>query len=304
VNPSRNRPSDSADRIDGDDSPADARSIIYGVDFSGARDAGSKIWIASAAVEAGGNGLRIERCYPVADAIGTTERAPALEYLREFIARERRAVIGLDFSFGVPRAVADAPDWRAFACDFTFENVEEMVDTYVTRAREYTDGERTYLKRATDAATGASSPYGFVVVAQTLYGVRDVLRPLVCNERVSVLPMDDPSDSNDPDDERPWLCEIYPAATLRDLGLPNEKYKNDGKYPEARERRERIVAGLRDAGVTVTDDIAATAIADAGGDALDSVVAALAVFRALDDGRLAAGTTPDERTGPEGHIYV
>lgn len=37
-----------------------AREIVHGVDFSGARDAGRKTWIASGVI---GDGLRIERCY-------------------------------------------------------------------------------------------------------------------------------------------------------------------------------------------------------------------------------------------------
>jgi len=275
-----------------------SREVIHGVDFSGARDAGDKVWIASAVVE---GGLHIERCRSVADVLGTAKRVPTFEYLRDFLASEHRAVVGLDFSFGVPRAVTGADTWGEFLREFSFENSEAMVDTYVARTRERTDGERTYLKRATDTETGASSPYGFVVASQTFYGIGDVLRPLVLDDRVSVLPMDGP----DARDDRPWLCEIYPAATLRDLGLPDEKYKNDEKYPGAHSRRERIVAGLREAGVTVADEeIAKRAIADSGGDALDSVVAAFAVFRALRDGRLTATNDPLGERVPEGHIYV
>lgn len=138
-----------------------------------------------------------------------------------------------------------------------------------------------------------------VVSSQTLYGIRDVLRPLVREERVSVLPTDAP------DETRPWLCEIYPAATLRELGLLPRKYKNDRKHPEAQRRRERIVAGLREAGVTTPGRIAERVIADSGGDTLDSIVAVFAVFRALRDGRLPdTGEPLDERHLLEGHIYV
>ncbi|PSP74820.1 hypothetical protein BRC86_04875 [Halobacteriales archaeon QS_3_64_16] len=284
------------DRDDGNDG-VDTRQVIHGVDFSGARQAGGKIRIATGVLD---DGLRIERCRSVAETIGTPQRGPALEYLREFLAGERRAVVGLDFSFGVPHELMDAEDWRAFVQDFDFESVEAMTDTYVGRTRKRTDGERTYLKRATDEETGASSPYGFVVAAQTYYGIQDVLRPLARDGRVSVLPMDDPGKSE------PWLCEIYPAATLRDLGLPDETYKNDGKYPDARSRRERIVSSLREAGLSFAEEeIVETAIADSGGDALDSIVAAVAIARAFRENRLtAASDSYDDRRRLEGHIYV
>ena len=295
--PEQNYSDDSTDRIDGDDSPTDTRQVIHGVDFSGARQAGGKIRIATGVLK---DGLRIERCRSVAETIGTAERGPALEYLREFLASERRAVVGLDFSFGVPHRVTDAEDWRAFVREFDFESINDMTDTYVRRTRERTDGERTYLKRATDEEAGASSPYGFVVAAQTYYGIRNVLRPLACDDRVSVLPMDDP------EEDRPWLCESYPAATLRERDLPDERYKNDGTYPNARDRRERIVAGLREAGVAFADEgIMTTALADSGGDALDSIVAAFAVSRALREERpTAPRRASDERTLLEGRIYV
>lgn len=291
-----------SDYVDSPDNNAeiggvDARRVVHGIDFSGARDAGHKIRIATVVVE---NGLRIERCRSVAEIIGTTERDPALDYLRDFSAGEHDAVVGLDFSFGVPRAVTDAGSWHAFCRTFPFESVEAMVDTYVRRTRQETDGKRTYLKRETDTETGASSPYGFLVSSQTFYGIRDVLRPLVRGERVSVLPMGDPRGG------RPWLCEIYPAATLRDLGLPDERYKNDDTYSEAPNRRERIVAGLREAGVTFAEEaLVETAIDDSGGDALDSIVAAFAVSRALRDERLiAANDALGERRALEGHIYI
>jgi hypothetical protein len=298
VNPSEDRPSDPTDRISDEDSLTDTRRVIHGVDFSGARQAGRKIRIASGVLN---DGLRIERCRSVAETIDTAERGPALEHLRQFLASASgRAVVGLDFSFGVPRRVTDAEDWRAFVRGFDFESVEEMIDTYVGRTRERTDGERTYLKRATDEETGASSPYGFIVASQTLYGIRDVLRPLARNEGVSVLPMDDPGKNE------PWLCEVYPAATLRDLNLPDETYKNDAKYSDARSRRERIVSGLREAGLSFAEEgIAETAIADSGGDALDSIVAAVAIARALRENQLTtASGSLDEHRYLEGHIYV
>jgi hypothetical protein len=299
MNSKENRLTDSTDRIDANESTTDTRRVVHGVDFSGAREAGAKISIASGVLE---DGLRVERCRSVAEIIDTAKRGPALEYLREFLASERRAVVGLDFSFGVPRAVTspEVGNWREFVHEFDFGGVEAMTDAYAERTRERTGGERTYLKRVTDTETGASSPYSFVVAAQTFHGIGDVLRPLALDDRVSVLPMDDPGE------DRPWLCESYPAATLRELDLPDERYKNDGKYADAQDRRERIVAGLRDAGLTVADEaIVETALADSGGDALDSIVAAFAVARALREGRPAASReAPDERSRLEGHIYV
>lgn len=266
---------------------------VHGVDFSGAARAGEKVWIASATDA--GDGLRVEAIRSAAAAFGT-DRATAHAGLREFVrSRGPEAAVGLDCSFGLPRSVHDAGSWLAFLDWFTerFDSPEAFQEACVERTRRRTGGERTYLKRHTDDRTGARSPYHWLVGPQTFYGVRDVIAPVA--EEVSVEPLAPRLDA-------PSLLEVYPASTLRALDLPSQRYKGDSKHPAAPERRTEIVDGLREWGVALDDGIEPVLLTDSGGDALDSVVAAVAVARAARDG--FAVRAPDAYDPVEGYIYV
>ncbi|MFC6836491.1 DUF429 domain-containing protein [Halomarina ordinaria] len=264
---------------------------VIGVDFSGARDAGAKTWVAAATWCDGT--LRVTDCRSLAARAGTADRAPALSHLCDLLAAHDGPA-GLDFSFGLPRAVLDpAATWPdGLAIVAAHEGPDALRATCTERAHAHADGDRTFLKRATDERTGASSPYHWLVAHQTFYGVRDVLAPLV--DRGASAP---PMRRGDP----PWLCEIYPAATLRSCSLPDRRYKDDARHDGARGRRARIVDGLAArTPLEVDADTRETLVADEGGDALDSVVAALAAWRAW-----RADFAPVEPWTPvEGHIYV
>ncbi|WP_255150657.1 DUF429 domain-containing protein [Halorarius halobius] len=266
---------------------------VHGVDFSAARSAGEKLWLASA--DDDGERLRVERVRPAADAYGP-DREAAHAGLRAFVRDcEADAAVGLDCSFGLPRAVADAESWRALVDGFgdRFDAVDRLKGDCAERAKRRTGGERTYLKRATDARTGAQSPYHWLVAAQTFYGIRDVVAPLA--SEVSVEPMAPSPDATS-------LLEAYPAATLRALGLPSRRYKNDGDHPGAHERRETILEGLREWGVSLANGVERVLLDDTGGDALDAVVAAVATARAAREEFAVEDT--DAYDPLEGYIYV
>jgi len=153
------------------------------------------------------------------------------------------------------------------------------------------------LKRITDRASHAPfSPYNIRLYRQTYYGIRDLLHPLVRDRAVSVLPMQEPQ----PD--KPWLLEICPASTLKKRGLYQSSYKGRGE--QKREARVRIVEALeRQEDVLVPRDTRTGLIEDSGGDALDSVVAALAVSEALRHPDFP--TVEHHRAyAVEGYIYV
>ncbi|MDZ7746308.1 MAG: DUF429 domain-containing protein [Halobacteriales archaeon] len=270
--------------------------MYHGIDFSGAANPGEDIWLASA--RSTDDGVRIEACESAGDRFDATGRAAVLSALREWLI-ELDGVAGLDVSFGLPRPLVpgDAVEsWPAllrwFAEEFADSDGKAMQADLKQRARaSAVDG--IELKRQTDGPTGASSPYSFITRYQTLHGIRDVLAPLVLDDRVGVEPMD-------PTEVGPTLCEIYPAATLRALGLPDERYKG-GTHTGEPERREEIVAGLREWGVAMGDDLAGRLIDESGGDALDSVVGTVAVARAVESGF----TVESDRYDPlEGYIYV
>ncbi|RNJ26722.1 DUF429 domain-containing protein [Halosegnis longus] len=269
--------------------------MYHGIDFSGAARPGDDIWLASARPT--GDGLRLDACQSASERFDTTGREAVLDALRAWLA-DVEGVAGLDVSFGLPRVLvpADASEsWRAFlrwfAATFADADGKSMQAALKQRARA-SDADGIELKRLTDGPTGASSPYSFITRYQTLHGIRDVLAPLVLDGQVSVEPMA-PS-------EGPTLCEIYPAATLGGLGLPDEQYKGN-KHDGERARREQIVAGLREWGVAMDDALAARLVDESGGDALDAVVGTVAVARAVEDDF----AVEEERYDPlEGYIYA
>lgn len=260
---------------------------ILGVDFSGARDAGEKIWL-TVCIERGGE-LHVKSSGSAAAQFGSSSRDDALNGVRRAI--ERADIVGMDFPFGLPAAVHEFDDWRA-VCKWVAHSVADpdaLQEHCVEQARAATDGEQSYLRRETDEPHGALSPYHWFVAAQTFYGIRDVLWPLINDGSITVPPMGD-------GDGTP-VCEVYPAGTLQDIGLPADRYKDD--TDESRQRRETIVEGLQLTPLSM-HGIEEHLVEDVGGDAIDSVLAALAAWRAS-----RVEFSPDGPWDPvEGQIYI
>jgi hypothetical protein len=245
---------------------------IYGVDFSGARDAGRRIWLAEG--EVGDGGLRVERCYPAEDLPGSGRgREAALNALRTLIANSPGAAFGLDFPFGMPLPLLEGVDtWAAFACSFPVDYATADAFREACRAR-HPAGE---LKRRTDVETRTPfAAYNLRLYRQTYYGIRDVLSPLVCDGAACVLPMQARCAN------RAWVLEICPASTLKWAGLPAQQYKV--KTEQGRRTREAILAGIEAQGevAIASPALRAAIVAEEGGDALDSVIAAWATCRAV-----------------------
>lgn len=265
---------------------------IRGVDFSGAAEPGDDIWIADGVWD--GDRLAIRRCRSAGDAFDATSREYVLKRLRKHL-RSAPGTTGLDFSFGLPASLCpDAETWSeavaAVAEEFADAGADEMRETLKQRARA-SDADGVELKRRTDGAVGANSPYSFITYYQTLYGIREVVAPLVADGRVAVPPMQPAGERN--------LLEIYPAGTLRRLGTVDETYK-DGAA-DARRRRETILDALVESTpLSLAEGIRNRAVEEPGGDALDSIVAAVAAARAV-----RRGFEPDHRyDAREGCIFV
>jgi hypothetical protein len=246
---------------------------IRGVDFSGAAEPGDDIWIAEGAWN--GDRLTVRRCRSATEAFGATERTAVLNRLRTSL-ETAPGTTGLDFSFGLPDALLpDCETWcetiEWFEATFAAASADEMREELKRKAR-VSDADGVELKRRTDDAVGANSPYSFITYYQTLYGIREVVAPLVADGRVAVPPMQPAGERN--------LVEIYPAGTLRRLGTVDETYK-DGAA-DARQRRETILNALVESTpLELADGIRARAVDETGGDALDSIVAAVATARAV-----------------------
>jgi hypothetical protein len=129
---------------------------VYGVDFSGAADAGRRIWITRGVID-GGDCLRIEDCHRGADLPGSgMERDRCLAALRDFIVKERAGAFGLDFPFGLPRRLVEEASWLEFV--LSFPKRHHSPEAFREACRAATGGAE--LKRVTDRETGTPfSPY-------------------------------------------------------------------------------------------------------------------------------------------------
>lgn len=243
---------------------------ILGVDFSGAVNAGRKIWIATSRLQSDG-ALNVENVRRIADFEGSPHKlSTALTTLREHLAALGEAYIGLDFPFGVPRTATHHTTWgdfvRAFAVDYP------TAADFPVRCTAQAGGE---VRRVTDEQTKTPFvAYNLRMYKQTYYGIREILAPLVSSGKVRVLPMQQAEDS------KPALLEVCPASWLKyhKIYFP---YK--GKTPAHYEARQRLMRELHAHGVQLNSVIQGQLLIDAEGDALDSVIAALVAARALDN---------------------
>jgi len=267
------------------------RTRVYGVDFSGARQAGRKIWITHASVHQ--DSLHVEQCASVVLLLKVApEREICLKALRAWIAHEQEAIFGLDFPFGVPAQLLEAASWEDFVRAFP----ERYATPQHFRAACYMSVSGREIKRLTDYENGTPwAGYNLRLYRQTFYGISAVLAPLVTQGSVCVLPMQSPRA------DRAWLIEICPAATLKRHGLYMPYKGKEARHRRARRdilEAMRCLAPLRFSDATLRDTI----IEEKDGDALDSLVAAWATWRALQQ--------PDEleeRCHPlyalEGYVY-
>lgn len=270
---------------------------VFGVDFSGAKNAGKNIWVAEIDCT---DEPQLVSCAPATERFDVShDRAAAHQALTHHLAAlDADAAAGLDFPFALPEAVVSAEDWETFVRAFPslFASPAELQRRCQSRGA-LTDDDRVQHVRATEEAVGALSPYNRRLRSQTFYGIRDVLRPLVMADVVRVAPMQELS----PD--RATLLETYPAAALD--SLDGETYRAGYKEAseEGRERRKANLDALEtEAEVTVSADVRDRLLADSGGDGLDAVLAAFATWRnTVDPSNLAI---EDGEYGTEGYIYV
>jgi hypothetical protein len=255
---------------------------IFGVDFSGAKLAGRNTWVAR--LEPAGR-LRLPH-YRLAGLAclerlaGTAERGPALAHLVGLIAGSREALWALDFPFGLPVEVMEPgggwPEQFAFLAAWG-EDAYGVGLECLRRAKQL--GGPNHIRRLTDSEEKAPFDcYHYRIIYQTFFGMRDVLGPLLRTKQTAILPFQYRRLAKA---ER-VVVEACPASTLKRLGLPHQNYKQPQGGPLTRKRRltrRAIVHGL--AGLVELDDRQRRVLMrNAGGDALDAVIAAVGALRA------------------------
>jgi hypothetical protein len=243
-----------------------AERRIFGLDFSGAVDAGRRAWLCELGSRV--EGFAVLSCRPVAELPGGgIERAPALAALRAFIVGAPAAIIGCDFPFSLPRAQIAAASWTDFIASFDHADAA----AFYAHCRRLSGGREP--KRATDVESKTPwCAFNIRLYRQSYHGMAEVLRPLVVAGKAVVLPMQAPHPN------LPWLIETCPASALRHFG-----WRGSYKGPGLSDQRRRILKALREAGLitAIAPSLATRVVEDPGGDALDSIIAALATARAL-----------------------
>ncbi len=264
---------------------------IFGIDFSGAEKAGDAIWIAEGRLD--GVRARIEDCRPASQLPGSgCERGRCLPALVAFIAGQRAAVFGCDFPFSLPAGMIEETNWRAFA--LTLADRFPTAESFLADCRSRGGGRE--IRRACDRESRVPfAAYNLRIYRQTYHGIRDVLAPLLRDDGAVVLPMDAPRTG------LPWLIETCPASTLKHAGL-YPSYK--GKSSAARAARRGIVDGLVRRGwlAPLSPGLRRLALDNTGGDALDSMIAAMAIGRAYAAGEFTR-TSSDGAEAIEGRVY-
>ncbi|MFP4654550.1 MAG: hypothetical protein ACLFMM_02555 [Methanohalobium sp.] len=242
---------------------------VYGVDFSGAENACQKIWISEGTIN--GDDLLINNCWQISDFLDDKQkkdRNSCHNILKDFIANNSDAIFGLDVPFGVPGSLTGNNNWKSFIRKFPsqYKTPEDFRDSCRKKTR-YKE-----LKRFTDIDKKAPfCVYNLRLYKQTFYCIRDIINPLIEGNYVSILPM------QYPEMEKSWLIEICPACTLKQEKLYNP-YK--GKTKKEHVSRAGIVEYFSSI-FKLSSKVKKLAIEDIEGDALDSVIALVATFRAL-----------------------
>jgi len=260
---------------------------VIGIDFSGAADAGRRVWIAE--LSAAAHGLTLVRCDRGDRWLGVAPaREPFLAGLAAWLVKQGPGVIGLDTAFSLPAGVLDRP-WAGFV-----ESIAaRFADARAMRVWCSERGGGRELKRVTDrVARTPFSPYNLRMASQTFHGMRDVLGPAAVRGGAGALGLA-PAQPG-----RPMLAEVCPASLLKAVGGYGRPYK--GRTATHADARRAIVRLMRSRlGLTLDRADRAVLISEPGGDALDAVLCGIA---AAGIGPDAAASLPGEAAA-EGWVF-
>lgn len=245
--------------------------LIFGVDFSGATNAGSKIWISRTRLD--DNCLVVEKCYPIKEIIENSgnSRAVCLLALQTFIKGTTSCVVGIDTSFSIPRQLIKDKTWTAFINNFP--DRYGSPEDFRKQCLISTDG-KEYKRDYGEKVKAPFSAYNLRMYRQTYYGINSILYPLIKTNAIRVLPMQcyDPTVTS--------VIEVCPAVTLKKL---DSYFPYKGKTEMCFNARLEILNLFRTKYNLVISDagLINKIVEDPEGDALDSLIAAHASAKLL-----------------------
>jgi len=260
---------------------------ILGVDFSGATDAGRRIWVAEG--RARDDVFELLDLRPAAALEGGgLSPSVAIAALRAHIVKVPDTVAGLDFPFSIPRSLIEESSWIAFIRAFP----ARFGDADAFRNWAFRKAGMRELRRAADrAAKTPFNSYNLRIHRQTWWGITALLHPLVVSGAAIVRPY-----QAMPRRPKPIVIEACPACGMKSLGFyPQYKGRSDAHRAARRAVLRRLIVDRLMA--TPSRILSARMIDDPGGDALDAVIAAIATAHA----EIAPDADEDEMF--EGRIY-
>jgi len=295
---------------------------IYGVDFSGAKQAGRTIWIArcepvsaaaqrrvgaanpplfSAGLQHRGF-LRLRELNSLEELCGAPDRERALPHLVDLIATSDRALWGMDFPFGLPIEVLD--DGSAWSDQLQLvrlwnDDAYDLGLSCVERAKLL--GGKMHIRRATDSEAKAPFDcYHYRIIYQTFHGMRDVLAPLARRRGTAILPFHYRRLAA----ARRVILESCPSSTLKRWRAPHQNYKQPagGPLTKIRRRTRRAILSVLSRHVEMSDAHRRVIMRNGGGDALDAVIAAAGAWEAYRSADHAA-IARHPRYRREGYLY-
>jgi hypothetical protein len=262
---------------------------VLGVDFSGANDAGRKIWIAELR-RGPGNSLTLVDLRPASELLGGgVDPTTAIAALAAHIVSEPDTIAGCDFPFSLPKSLIDEATWKAFALGFPSRFTDP--DAFRHWAMHRAGGREIRRACDRDAKTPFNS-YNLRIYRQTWWGIAHLLSPLVGSGRAIVRPYQPL-----PAKPHPIIIEACPACAMKGIGF-YPPYK--GRTEKHRLERRASLRKLIDLGLIEppAPAIRERVTDNTGGDALDAVIAAIATAHA----EIETALRPDQRI--EGAIYA
>ncbi|MBY0512647.1 MAG: DUF429 domain-containing protein [Gemmataceae bacterium] len=280
-----------------------AFTAYYGVDFSGAKEAGRNLWVARVEPRGVRKKLHLIALDRMEALCGTAARAAALAHLVRLIRESEHALWGLDVPFGLPLELF--PGDHRWPDQFTFlgewgEEAYACGLECVRRSMELFD--RKHIRRTTDGEAKAPfDAFHYRMIYQTFYGMRDVVGRLRGTPGTCILPFEY---RKLPRAKR-VLVECCPGSVLKRLGLPHQNYKQPagGALTGVRRRTRHVILAALGKLVRFGDRHRRVMMRNPGGDALDAVIAAVGAARAVaaaDHAHIAR----HPRYRREGHLYV
>ncbi|MDZ7697755.1 MAG: DUF429 domain-containing protein [Deltaproteobacteria bacterium] len=258
----------------------------------GAQDAGNKTWIARGVPN--NDKLIIHECFKARDLPNSGRRLRScLPALVNLIKNTANAAFGMDFPFGLHTSLIREHTWDEFVLAFS----SRYMDPEDFKRKCFVEsGNRELRRRTDDKAQTPFSPYNLRLYKQTYYGISKVLLPVVKDKSARILPFHKPILG------KALILEICPTSTLKAMGLTSTHYK--GRDDNHRKNRQKMLKSIeRKSQIKIEkSEIMRKITEDKGGDALDSVIAALATFNAT---HKKSGSIPyeDKYSIIEGYVY-